>query len=56
LNGQTVCDDGDRDVLTGNAGLDWFLFNADGDGFEPDRDVASDLRSNELLLDIDIWS
>jgi hypothetical protein len=55
LSDSTVFDDGDRDELTGGAGRDWFLLNADGDGNNPDCDVATDQRSNEVFTDIDIW-
>jgi Ca2+-binding RTX toxin-like protein len=55
LNAVTVFDDADRDVLTGSAGTDWFLFNADGDGSNQDGDRATDVRSSEVVDDIDIW-
>ena len=40
----TVFDDGEADVLTGDEGLDWFLFNVDGDGDKKKKDKATDLR------------
>ena len=54
LNDATVLDDGARDVLTGNGGLDWFLYNQDGPC--DTRDVATDDHPNEVSTDIDIWS
>lgn len=42
----TVFDDNAADVLTGAAGLDWFLFDAE-------RDKATDLSAAEFALDID---
>ena len=36
---------------TGSAGLDWFLFNADGDGST--RDKATDLHAAEFAADLD---
>src|SRR5262249_42311453 len=54
LNDATVADDGARDVLTGDGGLDWFILNRDGDGGT--RDEATDARSNEVRTDIDIWA
>jgi Ca2+-binding RTX toxin-like protein len=52
LNDTTVHDDGVRDVLEGDQGNDWFLYNADGDQ-EATRDVVADLHRNELASDID---
>jgi hypothetical protein len=54
LNDATIQDDGARDVLTGEGGLDWFIFNRDGDGGT--RDEATDVHSNEVRTDIDIWA
>jgi hypothetical protein len=54
LNDATVLDDGVRDVLTGDGGLDWFLYNRDGDGGT--RDEVTDAQSGEVRSDIDIWS
>ena len=45
----TVFDDGDVDVLTGSAGQDLFLFNADS----PGQDTITDLSSSEFAADID---
>lgn len=52
LNDQTVHDDGVEDILTGSAGLDWFLFNRDGD--EGVKDKATDMNLFELLFAEDI--
>lgn len=49
LNRSTIWDDGSTDTLTGNAGLDWFLFSNTGDKvtdlsaseFNPDRDFIN---------------
>lgn len=53
LNDETVHDDGNADLLTGDGGQDWFLFNVDGDGGVADR--ATDLTNFEAenVLDID---
>src|SRR5262249_46880403 len=51
LNDSTVHDDGDRDVLTGDAGLDWFLLNLDRDGGA--GDCATDGKRTETVTDID---
>lgn len=53
LNNSTVADDGQRDVLTGDTGQDWFLFNQTGAG---SNDEATDVHSGEIIEDIDIWS
>ena len=45
----TVFDDGASDVLTGSAGRDWFLFQADGD----DKDKVSDLGAGEFADELD---
>lgn len=45
----TVWDDGDIDVLSGNAGRDWFLFNRDSGV----RDLVTDLSANEFRDDLD---
>ena len=45
----TVFDDGEMDLLTGNQGTDWFLFNADNGG----RDLVIDRTSAELADDLD---
>jgi hypothetical protein len=47
----TVFDDASADVLTGSAGQDWFIFNADGDGV---RDKATDLHVGEYFTDADL--
>lgn len=54
LNDQTVHDDGDRDALTGNAGQDWFWYNADGDGNDSDEDEVMDLSTFEAMFDQDL--
>ncbi len=48
----TVFDDGVKDVLTGEGGLDWFLFNADGDN-EARKDKVTDLGAAEFADDLD---
>jgi uncharacterized delta-60 repeat protein len=45
----TVFDDGDADLLTGNAGQDLFLFNADG----PVADEITDLSNSEFAADLE---
>jgi PKD repeat protein len=45
-----VFDDGVTDILTGNAGSDWFIFNQDG----PMRDIVTDLRAGETFNDVDV--
>jgi Ca2+-binding RTX toxin-like protein len=47
----TVFDDAVADVLTGSSGLDWFLFNNDGNGLE---DRVTDLHVGEFFSDLDI--
>ena len=51
--GATVFDDGVADMLTGNDGQDWFLFNADGDGDARKKDKVTDLTAQEFASDID---
>ncbi len=46
---QEVFDDGATDLLTGDEGKDWFLFNADAGG----RDIITDLANNEFASDLD---
>lgn len=48
----TVNDDGDADTLTGDQGLDWFLFNADGENGSK-KDKATDLSAAEFADDLD---
>jgi Ca2+-binding RTX toxin-like protein len=48
----TVHDDHAADVLTGDAGQDWFIFNQDGDGGA--RDTAADLNTFEATYAGDI--
>ncbi|MFO0953958.1 MAG: choice-of-anchor Q domain-containing protein, partial [Isosphaeraceae bacterium] len=48
----TVFDDGDKDVLTGEGGTDWFLFNADGDD-QSRKDKVTDLHAAEFTDDLD---
>ncbi|WP_406699643.1 PKD domain-containing protein [Singulisphaera sp. Ch08] len=50
---KTVFDDGAVDVLVGSAGLDWFIFNLDGDGNNKKKDKASDRTGLEIETDID---
>lgn len=52
LNARTVRDDGDEDALTGNAGRDWFFYNADGDGGR--RDEVTDQKRDEVGVPIDL--
>ena len=42
------------DVLTGSEGLDWFLFNVDGDGDAARKDKATDLSNREVYSDADL--
>ncbi|MCY2953378.1 MAG: PKD domain-containing protein [Planctomycetota bacterium] len=46
---ETVFDDGNIDILTGDAGEDWFLFNKDSGV----RDRVTDLNAGEFADDID---
>jgi hypothetical protein len=50
LNGSTVLDDAVPDVLTGNAGRDWFLVNRDGSLLV--RDIITNLQSNETVTNV----
>jgi Ca2+-binding RTX toxin-like protein len=50
--GATVHDDGVMDVLTGSAGVDWFLLNQDGDNATA-KDKVTDLGAEEFASDID---
>ncbi len=52
LTETTVHDDRAEDVLTGSEGIDWFLFNLDGDGDISDK--ATDLATYETLYALDI--
>jgi Ca2+-binding RTX toxin-like protein len=45
----TVFDDGNMDIMSGNAGTDWFLFNKDSGV----RDLVTDRSSSEFADDID---
>jgi len=51
--GANVFDAGAIDTLTGSAGLDWFLFNFDGDADPKKRDKATDLSASEFASDLD---
>jgi Ca2+-binding RTX toxin-like protein len=51
LNDTTVHDDHCIDTLTGNQGLDWFLYNADAP--QSWRDRITDLQAAEFATDID---
>jgi PKD repeat protein len=46
----TVYDDAAQDVMTGGAGLDWFIFNADGSA----RDSVTDMSTYESMYQDDI--
>jgi Ca2+-binding RTX toxin-like protein len=48
----TVHDDAIADILTGNAGMDWYFINADGDGGPRDR--ITDPMTGEITTDIDL--
>lgn len=48
----TLYDDDAADVLTGSAGQDWFLFNADGDN-QAKKDKVTDLSAAEFADDLD---
>jgi len=48
----TVLDDNAADVVTGSAGLDWFVINVDGDSGSA-RDKATDLGAAEFAADLD---
>ena len=50
----TVFDDGVKDELWGDAGLDWFFANLDGDNNSA-KDQVKDRASNENSDDIDKW-
>ena len=52
LTGQTVHDDGVADVLTGDTGQDWFIFNVDG--VLGTTDQATDLMTFETQFAEDI--
>jgi VCBS repeat-containing protein len=52
LNADTTHDDGREDVLTGSSGIDWFLFNVDGDGGVRDR--VTDMSTFESMFATDI--
>jgi uncharacterized delta-60 repeat protein len=52
LNPGTVHDEGLQDVLTGSAGMDWFLFNEDGDGGAHDQ--ATDMSTFETMFAADL--
>jgi Ca2+-binding RTX toxin-like protein len=49
----TVHDDAAVDVLTGSAGIDWFLLNLDGDGNNSIKDKITDLSAAEFANDLD---
>ncbi|MBW3597896.1 MAG: cadherin-like domain-containing protein [Planctomycetes bacterium] len=48
----TVVDDGQKDVLTGSAGADWFFAQLDGDD-EAAKDKITDLGAGEFADDLD---
>jgi Ca2+-binding RTX toxin-like protein len=50
--GATVVDDNAHDVLTGSQGMDWFLFNTDGEN-RTQKDKATDLHAAEYAADLD---
>jgi Ca2+-binding RTX toxin-like protein len=53
LTPQTVHDDGERDVLTGSSGFDWFFANICLDDDSPTQDKITDLSWWEFVRDID---
>ena len=48
----TVIDDNAVDVLTGSSGMDWFLFNVDGENGTK-KDKVTDLTAAEFATDLD---
>jgi uncharacterized delta-60 repeat protein len=54
LTDDTVHDDGQEDLLTGNSGSDWFFFNRDGDGQRRIKDEVTDMSKFEALFAKDI--
>jgi Ca2+-binding RTX toxin-like protein len=55
LNDTTVRDDGVEDVLTGDAGFDWYLLNTDGDNGSV-KDRVTDATASEFQDDVDFWN
>jgi len=49
----TVSSDGDRDILTGSAGADWFFANLDRELDDATRDKITDLQNDEFADDLD---
>ena len=47
--GGLVFADGAADVLTGNAGRDWFIFNSRGGGV---IDVVTDAGATNVVIDV----
>ena len=48
-HGFAVADDGERDVLTGSSGIDWFFANLEGDGvLDKVTDLDDELLANDL--------
>ncbi len=54
LSSSTVFDDNAEDRIWGDSGMDWFLFNSDGD-LGTKRDRVNDRNSNESFDDLDRW-
>jgi Ca2+-binding RTX toxin-like protein len=54
LTDRTVHDDGAADVLTGDTGQDWFIFNIDGDNGTAPKDTATDLSTYEARYTEDV--
>jgi uncharacterized delta-60 repeat protein len=50
-DGYSVWDDGSVDIVSGNAGLDWYI--ADDDGAIDTRDLAGGATGNEIVTDVD---
>jgi uncharacterized delta-60 repeat protein len=55
LNDDTVHDDGERDLLTGSSGFDWFFANLQtcGDDDSPTKDKITDKSWWEIAIDTD---
>ncbi|MCU0708140.1 MAG: pre-peptidase C-terminal domain-containing protein, partial [Pirellula sp.] len=50
----TVFDDGSRDQLWGESGIDWFFANLDGDN-QSAKDEVKDRTGSEIITDTDRW-
>jgi Ca2+-binding RTX toxin-like protein len=53
LTDSTVHDDHAADVLTGESGNDWFLFNVDGDGGVKDKATDMSTFESQYATDLD---